>query len=118
MRGHVNRTGLRVDPMRREVALRLSPQLHRALQQACIGSGASNLNSYVSTVIELTILDTDREGLGLIQVVDPVQPAEARIHVALRLVPSLFTALNAEAKKHRVSVNAFVAWAIARLLGV
>jgi predicted HicB family RNase H-like nuclease len=115
-RGNVNRPGPRPRPARREVALRLSPRLHEALQQASEESGTYNLNSYISTVIELTILDTDRNGLGPIELVDAILPSEQRIHVAIRIAPSLFDRLGAEAKKCNVSVNAFAAWSIARVL--
>jgi predicted HicB family RNase H-like nuclease len=98
---------------RAELALRLSVELHQRLT-AVAEAGPMSTVQYVTTVLELAVLERpDALALGAFR--DGAR-GDRRIHVAIRMLPSLHAQLKAEAKRAGVSVNRYVAFALAEAL--
>lgn len=99
---------------RQEYPLRLPKELYEVLTAACDKAGMPT-TGYVSTVLELAILDpVPAESAEVFA--SSIERGEARIHVTLRLVPSLYANVLKAAKAAGWSTNRYVTWALWNVL--
>lgn len=95
---------------RQEFPLRLPQELYAQLTAACEKAGMTT-TGYVSTVLELAILDPVSA-----EAAESFAPhfgrGETRVHVAMRMAPSLYAGVQKAAKAAGWSMNRYVNWAI------
>lgn len=96
---------------RHEFPLRLSRDLRDHLFVAA-DEAKLTANQYASTLLELA-LTQESDAQSVAEFVDEDSQGRKRVHVSLRLVPSLFRKLEHRVALLEVSRNRFIAWVIA-----